>query len=218
MQSALCFIMQFADHAHTFDSMRHADSISMSSSPSTEFSSGFKCMVARKYTIAVFSQSQMEILSKVLSSIYNLSPGVMVAPPQSYRRMSDITINEQKLKSGQYVLAKNVFNFEINLHVEEAHTVFNDPLLRPAIVDHFAVYSAVIDDSTITHGFAVVRWPMCHPLRNHFGKPYQVWCNSLFESSLENFLLPLENIHSLLLATRCDLEDERVLVTIPLLL
>ena len=142
----------------------------------------------------------------------------MIAEPQSYRKMSNVTIHEQKLVSGQYVLAKNVFNFETSLGVEEADTVFTDPLLRPAMVDHFALYSLPVNDSSIIHGFAVVRWPMCHPFRNHFGKHYQVWCNSLFESSLGNFLLPLENIHSLLLTAQCVLEDEYALVTIPLLM
>ena len=198
------------DHAHSFDSVKHLDTIV---SRATHFSSGFKYVPACKYTMAAFSQSQVELLSRIYTMIYPSLPSVYL--PQSYRKMLSVSINEQQFCAVQYVSAKGVFPFASSC--ETTRTVFSDPSLRPAKVHHFAIHLFCIDDTRITHGFAVVSWPLQHPLLNVFGKPYQVWCSSLYDTASENCIIPLENISSLLLTAQHVMEEETVLVTVPVL-
>ncbi len=42
--------------------------------------------------------------------------------------------------------------------------------------------------------FAVVDWPMPHPLQQKIGKRYEVWCSSLFESCDKNMYVPIDHI------------------------
>ena len=121
------------------------------------------------------------------------------------------TINGQQLKAGQYVFAKSVITFESSTR-QEARTVFTDPLYRPARIDHFAVHSVPVDGSMYGHCSAVASWPQRHPDITFWGKPYQIWCRSLFECSLSNFV---ENISSVLLTADCILEEEHVLLVVP---
>ena len=58
---------------------------------------------------------------------------------------------------------------------------------------------------------------MYHPLQHSIGKPYEVWHSSVYESSPENFIVPLENISSLLISAECTIEDGNVIVVVPLL-
>ena len=94
--------------------------------------------------------------------------------------MLSITVNGQQINAGQYVLAKSLFRFESAANETSVSTIFTDPSLRAAKINHFAIHSFMIDDSThVTHAFAIVSWMLCHPLRHSIGKPYQIWCNSL---------------------------------------
>ena len=52
---------------------------------------------------------------------------------------------------------------------------------------------------THIHLFAYVLWPQFHPQRQEIGKPVEIWCKDLFESSNTNNLLPVENIVSRLI-------------------
>ena len=62
---------------------------------------------------------------------------------------------------------------------------------------------------------ARVIWPIAHPSQNCMGKPVQIWCSSLFESSNKNAFIPIENIRSLLLTTEVTLNNENVRVMVP---
>ena len=200
------------DHAHSFYSVNHLDT---TLSRANHFSSGFQYVPAGKYTSAAFSQLQLEVLSRIYGIIYPSIPPVCL--PQSYRKMLSVTINEQQFCAGQYVLAKGMFSFAISS--EATRTVFSDPSLCPAKIHHFAIHSFHANDSTlVTHGFAIVSWPLQHPLLSTFGKLYQVWCSSVYDIRSDNCIIPLENISSLLLTVHYDIKEETVLVTVPVLL
>ena len=109
---------------------------------------------------------------------------------------------------------QSVFEFDSPPVREETQTVFTDSLNRPAKVDHFLVHSFSVEDS---HCFAVVCWPQRHPSSSYFGKPYPVWCRSLYECSVDNLLIPIENISSVLLTAECLVEEENVLVVVPVI-
>ena len=175
------------DHAHNFQSMKY-QSHSASRTPSM-CTSGFEYLPAHKYTLSSFSSLEVEALSRVYCSVYEaLSIVVVEDIPQTYKKMMSVTINGQKINAGQYVFAKSVFNFKSNPR-EEVRTVFTNPLNRPARIDHFAVHSVSINGSVYVHCFAVASWPQHHPDIIFFAKPYQIWCRSLYEYSLSNFVI-----------------------------
>lgn len=68
------------------------------------------------------------------------------------------------------------------------NTVLSDPDVRPAKILYFFVHSVQVSDSVIHHPFAVVNWPMPHPLKHSIGKPYEVWCQHLYETCDDNIL------------------------------
>ena len=180
--------------------MKHLDtSITIQHS---RFTSGFEYEPDKKYTLSAFSQTQITVLSRTCSRMYPSHVGIgTLELPCAYHEMQSVTVNGQKFCSDQYVSARSMFSFPSSS--SGTHTVFSDPSLRPAKVHHFATHSFQTSDYTqITHGFAVVSWPMPHPLKLKLGKPYEVWCSSLFESTTDNCILPLENIHSLLLSCK----------------
>lgn len=203
------------DHACSFHSLKYQSNAT--SRTESACTSGFTYLPARKYTMSSFSLSEVEALLKVYSSLYETLSTVRVEDvPQTYKKMLTLTINGEQFSSGQYVFAKSVFEFHSGLR-EEAHTVFTDPDYRPARIDHFAVHSISLNDTIYVHCFAVVTWPQRHPEVNYFGKPYQVWCKSLYENSLFNFAIPIENISCALLIADSVVQEENVLLVVPLI-
>jgi len=134
-----------------------------------------------------------------------------LALPCIYRRMNNITITGQRINSGQYVHAKPAFLNETA--PEQAVSVFTDPALHAAEIQHFTVHSFQADGVNITHAFALVNWADSHPNRHLLGKPYELWCKCSFRNSF----LPIENISCLLVCSQYEFCGEVVLVTVPIL-
>ncbi len=122
------------------------------------------------------------------------------ALPCTYRKMTSVTIAEQQ----QYVLARSAFDFT-SCPPSSVQTPFFDPKLRCAKFEYFVVHSLCVHSTSvqITQAFAAVRWPQLHPARHAIGKPFQIWCTSVYESDSRNFITPVENIVSLLLTSPC---------------
>ena len=135
--------------------------------------------------------------------------------------MLSVTINGQQMKCNNYISARCVFPFSNNLPnspLANLRTVFTDPDTRPAKINFFFVRSIQISSSqSISHPFACVSWLMRHPLHSLIGKPFEIWCLSLFENCTINSVIPLNNIVSLLMSAEQIFEDENVLVTIPVI-
>lgn len=202
------------DHAHSFTSTRHLDNV-----PNSHCNS--EIVPAMKYTISSFSEHELGILSNVYQEVF---PSVLdprqcqtLYIPRSYRKMLSLEIKGQKVTSGKYVWARSVYEFPCS-SASSICTVFTDPRVRPAKIDHFCFHSIQVSESEfVTHAFAVVSWPMHHPLQHCIGKPFVVWCASLYESYAENCILPVQNIVSLSLTAQQVFEEENVLITVPLI-
>lgn len=187
------------DHAVGFTSVKHLDSISDQAVESV-------ILPANKYTICSLNELEMEILTCVYQHVH---PGIVandVYLPCSYQKMASVTIRGQKVTAGQYVLAQGVFPF----------TSLNS--VRPAKIDYFFKHSVLLTETeTISHFFAIVNWPMQHPLQHDIGKPYEIWCKSAYENC-DNCILPLDNISTILLTACLNVSNENVLVTVPLII
>ncbi len=71
-------------------------------------------------------------------------------------------------------------------------------LASTLIQSHFTRERQYLD----TNAFAWVSWPMHHPMQHSIGKPFEIWCRSLYESGAEECILPLDNIVSLVLTAQ----------------
>ena len=206
----LCLFQQtVTDHAFQFYSTKHLDCHVLSNV--SHFSTGFQYVPARKYTLAVFSQSQLDLVKNLYHIFYPSLVPESVIFTQSYRKILSVTINDQVFRAGQYALAENMGS-------STTCTASNPSLVRPAKLWYFAIHSVNTSESEkITHGFAIVSWPMIHPDRNALGKPFEVWCWNLFDSnpSLPK-IIPLDSIRSFLLTTSTVLHHETLLLTVPL--
>ena len=128
----------------------------------------------------MFSDPQMEVLSKLYSVVYPSQPIVYL--PRSYRKLQSVSIDGQLFCARQYVFAKCVIH-PTRGSSTIIRTAFSDSSLCPAKIHHFALHSCSIEQSHechINHGFAVVSWPLEHPQKHAFGKPYELWCSSVF--------------------------------------
>lgn len=201
------------DQAFSFASTKHLDDSSLCSKQQVK-----NFLAASKYTISSFSVDEMEafvsVYCRAFPMILDKYPAEL-SLPKSFKKMLSGTVNGQKIKAGQYVNAKNVFQF--SSQATSVHTVFSDPTVRPAKVLYFLLHSVVIDDDITQNAFAVVEWPKDHPLKNCIGKPFEVWCSTLTEISSVNFVVPISNIVSILLTAEIVIENENVLVTVPLI-
>ena len=200
------------EHAFAFSSTQHLDGLSHDTSPQT----GSETFIpAKKYCIMTFTKTELQIIS---NAILQSNPGwkelASLSFPRSYKKMSQVTINGQQISAGQYVLSKSVFPF---VSSNSFSGLFGSPF-RPAKVLYFLTYSIQLseDESGKILPFVVVDWPMPHPLRQKIGKPCEVWCYSLFESCDKNMYVPIDYIVSPLLTARHIMEEENVLVTVPL--
>lgn len=96
------------DQACAFTSTQHLDSLSQDQSLSF--------IPAKKYTIATFTESEMELLTNVyfqLHPSFNQQDGVYF--PRSYKKMLHVTVKGQKVSAGQYILARSIFRFPMLL-------------------------------------------------------------------------------------------------------
>ena len=204
------------DHVYNITSKKHLDTATCFQEHTEQY------LPASKYTISSFNQSELDDLSnvyhKLFPALFEHNP---VYLPQTYERMLSITINGQKFKSDQFVCARSVFSFSDREAVPSLmtlRTVFTDPDVRPAKIHYFFVHSIKISSSELSsHPFAFVSWPMRHPLHSSIGKPFEVWCSSLYENCTANCFVPLNYIVSPLLTAQQVFEGENVLVTVPLI-
>ena len=201
------------DHAYGFMSKRHLDVAPDSTQNSVEGISP-----APKYIICSFSELEVSMLRNIYLKVYPslLSNGADIEFPQSFRKMAYFTINGQKVKNGQYILAKNVFPFSSSSSLIDSSYSFVNA--RPAKIDYTFMYSIHVNGEMVNKMFASVCWPMRHPLQHTIGKPYELWCISAFETCSKNFIVPISNFVTLLLTAEQTIHGQHVLVTVPLIL
>lgn len=177
-----------------------------------------------KYVLAVLTQECIDVLKQVYCKLYPEYKEMILTNKISLnttvKQFSSIDMNKKKLSSVKeglqakvpYVLAKPLFAFGATPSTSRDE-------LRPAQIQYFIKHSLYLpsNSSPTSHIFAVVHWPLEHPQRHVMGKPVEVWCNTVYEPTMINHFLFLENIKCRVI-TACDIvNDEEVLVVIPLI-
>lgn len=157
----------------------------------------------------------------VLKSVYSqLCPEICdrigsLVMPTTVRKFTYICMDGVKISSvsdkaaNPYILATPVTPFPCHPDIGP----------RPAEIQYFVRHSFEVSSAPncvhVTRTFAVARWPQIHPSKDSIGKPVQVWCHNLFENSIDNCFIPIENIQSRVIIAVDTLEEEQVLFVVP---
>ena len=132
--------------------------------------------------------------------------------------MKYVVINGQ-FASGPstYCLAKSFLPFSFSPHQPAGVTDCHLDNARPVNVLYYAVHRFIPHPSSdpVLTVMARVLWLQIHPNRHCMGKPVEVWCPNLFESSSDNNFLPVENMKSQLITSETTVSGELVPVVIP---
>ena len=168
------------------------------------------------YTLTVLSSEEITVLTSAFALLYpdicDYLPTTVM--PITARKFKYMKLDGVKLSSVEdkttnpYIFAKPFISFSTHSDIE----------YHPAEVQYFVRYSFEVmcdyNSTHITHTFAVVNWPQVHPAKDSVGKPVQIWCYELFESTM-NCFVPVENIFSRVIIAVDTFEEERVLFVIP---
>ena len=143
----------------------------------------------------------VSIVRRLYSTFYPLFCDALengdIELPTSFLKVKYITVKGQKFESGPnaYYLANSVLPFRTPIAQPAGVT---DCHLQPVTCLYYAVHRffLVASSDPVLTVLARVRWPQPHPDRYCVGKPVEVWCPNLFESSNCNAFLPVENMQS----------------------
>ena len=141
--------------------------------------------------------------------------------PHTCRKYEYVVINGRKLPSSSpncpsYVMAKPVSPFPSC----SGEVLMDD--CRPTEVQYFIKHAFRVTESTAgsnhEHTFAICRWPRYHPEHQYMGKPVQIFCKGIYEATGINTstIIPLENITTQVISAKGTVNNESVLVIIPL--
>ena len=95
---------------------------------------------------------------------------------------------------------------------------------RPVLINHFVKVSYCVDTTTReesnmhTHMFARVSWFCHHPAKHYLGQPAEIWCNNIFEAFGVHSYIPVSSIITHCIHCNMKVNDDNVLVIVPLVL
>ena len=144
---------------------------------------------APKHTIGMMSQSELAVVRVLYSKFYpQFSLGLESGDIQLsslFQKMNFVVIGDKKNESGPnaFYLAKSILPFNTELIPPAGVTDVDLHNTRPVNVLYYAVHCVHLT-SISTPVLARVLWPQTHPSRYCMGKPVQIWCSQLFESSI----------------------------------
>ena len=90
--------------------------------------------------------------------------------------------------------------------------------IRPAKVHYFMKVSltAASTSNVVYVNLAYVSWCFPHPNKNKIGKPAQIWCHNLFECNGVHSFIPISLIKNRCAHCVSTVNNEQVLVVVPL--
>ena len=177
-----------------------------------------------KYTLTVLSDYELKLLREAYAYLHPSKSEILLderfSLPSTCKKYNTIHSNGIALSSsdssggnpGKVPYAYAIPLTQANLsHRTET---------RPIIFFYFIQHAFQLLDPRskevfkFSHIFAVYEWPQHHPSQHVMGKPVEVWCRNLFEATF-NCFLPIENIVCGVIVAFDTLEEENVLVVIP---
>ena len=175
------------------------------------------CTFPPKYSLSSLDTHLLDELKRVYVTKYPQYLEFLLGSsenfPQTCQKYEYVLINDKKLLSStqnspSYVMAKPLFPFPSPLA--------NQDNCRPIKVRYFIKHTFQSPQSGISHDhtFVICRWPQCHPKHEYMGKTVQIWCKNVYETT--NTVTPLDNITTQVLSADIKVNNESVLLVIPL--
>ena len=158
-----------------------------------------------KYTMSALGKDEKQVLLCERSPEY-CGRLTLHDLPSCVKRYDHVRINNNKLTSKDYVLAKPLFMFPGDSEI----------VSRPAEIVHFVKHTFVVDGDCKSSLFAVVQWPLNHPRKDAMGKPVEIWCKCLYEPFIKNVFVPVDSITCRVMHAYEPIDGEEVLVVIPM--
>ena len=179
-----------------------------------------------RYCLILLDTHLTEELKRVYVGIYPQYSQFLLESSEEFpltcRKYEYVVINGRKLPSSSqncpsYAMAKAVSPFP-----SCSGQVMADDC-RPIEVQYFIKHSFCVPEpaagsnqSNCQHTFAICKWPQYHPEHQYMGKPVQIFCKGMYEATVHNTILPIENITTQVISTEGTVNNESVLVIIPL--
>ncbi len=164
-----------------------------------------------RYRLTLLDTSLIEELKRVYSSLYRHYSEFFSGNnpfPETCRKYEYIQINGRKLPSSTedhptYVMAKPFFTFPSSPGDD----------YRPTEVQYFIKHAFCLPDSDTSHAhtFMICKWAQNHPQYQRMGKPMQICCKSLYETTDLNRIVPLSCITKQVIFTNESIDSESVL-------
>ena len=174
-----------------------------------------------KYVRGVLSCNEQDYLKQLYSKVVNTQSPVYVN--SIYQKYQSITLNGREYRSSGNQASKPVVvqaTWNEGLYGNPPTTLPSNTLVpsshRPVNIHYFMQTFYTINNSTVSVVYAYVSWFFPHPDRFVVGKPAELWCRSHYEVFGLHSFLPINH-----LVSRCaygikELNNEQLLVTVPL--
>lgn len=184
----------------------------------------------KKFKYGALDEHERDILRMLYIKLNQSdSEHVMVTPNMIYKKYSSLCLKGRWIGyTSLHETASNVkpcivmAEWDSNLYGNPppvADPTLPNSELRAVKVHNFVKISFTIDHEDLIEYMvlAVVSWYSPHLSQHVMGKPAQVWCHDLFEPPYGiHSYLPIEKISSFCVYCKSNIQDENVLVVVPL--
>ena len=185
---------------------------------SATFDKPFTLPTRCKYS--TFDEEERVLLSTLYRKLYSVT--LDVTANTTFRKYSQLVLKSKTVSctSSQQSPCIVLSEWDNSLYGAPPTTLAEphhpDAKFRPVKVHYFANVSFDVEGQLQHLIVAVVSWYFPHPAQHQLGKPAQVWSANQFESPGLHTYVPLKNIISRCAHCRRTIQNESVLVVVPL--
>ena len=230
MSSSFNFPDEFGDDFHSLD-LNNSKKSSLRGSvlDTITNSNDHKFLLPLKYKRCALSADDAILLEQLFIQLNPLYSSVHIH--SIYKKYESVTLKGKVYRSSGLAhrnhhpcIAWALWNEQYNgtppttLPETHLHPKFNE---RPVDVHHYASFQCTVTSETAQENqkdwtVARVSWLFPHPKRYQLGKPAELWCLNHTESHGIHSFLPLDDILSRCAYAPFTLDDDSMLVVVPL--
>ena len=177
-----------------------------------------------KFVIASLSEDMIQSLCKLYSKLYpsceHLFNEGQIFIPSTYKKYSTVKWHGKKLVSVSNKSSKNCYVFlSPPFPFTSSRECEFEGKERLAKIEYFLLHTISMPSASEpkSHLLACLQWPMVHPDRHHFGKPVEVWCNSVYEPQPSNKFCLVSDIACRAIISADCVSGERVIIAVPII-
>lgn len=173
-------------------------------------------LLPKKFTLFCIENEQIKLLRDAYSYLYPTNSVALLdernQAPSICKRFDYIFLSGKKLSSASELNQSKV-PYALATPIDDA----THQESRLVHILYFIQHSWHVLDNQYTQIFAVCDWNQPHPDRELIGKPVEIWCRNCYEPGTLNCFVPVQNIVSRVIIASEKINDELVLIIIPLI-